>query len=198
MARSEGSLTDVCWKPCDVTDSASVLRVFEEILKERGRIDVLVCNAGIGISGAAEFAPEHDYQMQTDVNFNGAVRCAQAAVPAMRRAGRGKIVFISSLAAVFPLPFQGFYSATKAALNAFSDSLGIELKPFGIETSAMTTTARSCRASALPPRRGRSTMSCSARSASAFRVFATVEQKHRRYFNISSENPPFFAAFCIV
>ena len=110
--------------PCDVTDSASVLRVFEEILKERGRIDVLVCNAGIGISGAAEFAPEHDYQMQTDVNFNGAVRCAQAAVPAMRRAGRGKIVFISSLAAVFPLPFQGFYSATKAALNAFSDSLG--------------------------------------------------------------------------
>ena len=137
LARSEGSLTDVCWKPCDVTDSASVLRVFEEILKERGRIDVLVCNAGIGISGAAEFAPEHDYQMQTDVNFNGAVRCAQAAVPAMRRAGRGKIVFISSLAAVFPLPFQGFYSATKAALNAFSDSLGIELKPFGIETSAV-------------------------------------------------------------
>ena len=52
LARSEGSLTDVCWKPCDVTDSASVLRVFEEILKERGRIDVLVCNAGIGISGA--------------------------------------------------------------------------------------------------------------------------------------------------
>lgn len=51
--------------------------------------------------------------------------------------GRGKIVFISSLAAIFPLPFQGFYSATKAALNAFSDSLGIELKPFGIETSAV-------------------------------------------------------------
>lgn len=74
LARSEGSLTDVCWKPCDVTDSDGVLRVFKEILKERGGIDVLVCNAGIGISGAAEFAPEHDYQMQTDVNFNGAVR----------------------------------------------------------------------------------------------------------------------------
>ena len=54
-------------------------------------------------------------------------------------------------------------------------------------SSAMTTTARSCRASALPPRRGRSTMSCSARSASAFRVFATVEQKHRRFCNISSD-----------
>ncbi len=65
-------------------------------------------------------------------------------------------------------------------------------------SSAMTTTARSCRASALPPRRGRSIMSSSARSASAFRVFATVARRHRRFCNISSENPPFFAAFCIV
>lgn len=119
LARSEGSLTDVCWKPCDVTDSASVLRVFEEILKERGGIDVLVCNAGIGISGAAEFAPEHDYQMQTDVNFNGAVRCAQAAVPAMRRAGRGKIVFISSLAAVFPLPVSGILFGHQSGSQRF-------------------------------------------------------------------------------
>ena len=104
---------------------------------DAGKVDVLVCNAGIGISGAAEFVPETDYKAQTEVNFNGAVASAQAVIPAMRQAGRGKIVFISSLAAIFPLPFQGFYSATKAALNAFSDSLGIELKPFGVETSAV-------------------------------------------------------------
>lgn len=137
LARSEAPLGDVIWKKCDVGDSESVHKAFSEILEENRKIDVLVCNAGIGISGAAEFTPEEDYRLQTNVNFNGAVRCAQAVVPSMREAGSGKIVFISSLAAIFPLPFQGFYSATKAALNAFSDSLGIELKPFGIETSAV-------------------------------------------------------------
>lgn len=137
LSRSRVLLEGILWKKCDVTDSESVDRVFSEILEENRKIDVLVCNAGIGISGAAEFVSEEDYRLQTDVNFNGAVLCAQAVIPAMRYAGGGKIIFISSLAAIFPLPFQGFYSATKAALNAFSDSLGIELKPFGIETCAV-------------------------------------------------------------
>lgn len=137
LARSEAELEGVCWKKCDVSDSESVHKAFTEVFEEIGELDVLICNAGIGISGAAEFVPEKDYRLQTNINFNGAVRCAQEAVPAMREAGKGKIVFISSLAAIFPLPFQGFYSATKAALNAFSDSLGIELRPFGVETSAV-------------------------------------------------------------
>ncbi len=136
-AMPEDCAEKVRWRKCDVSDSENVHKVFEEIFDEAGKADVLICNAGIGISGAAEFVPEADYKAQTEVNFNGAVSCAQAVIPAMRQTGRGKIVFISSLAAIFPLPFQGFYSATKAALNAFSDSLGIELKPFGIETSAV-------------------------------------------------------------
>ena len=137
LARTKASAENIIWKTCDVSSEKSVLKAFGEVLSESAGIDVLVCNAGIGISGASEFVAEEEHCIQTDVNFNGAVRCAKAAIPSMRKAGCGKIVFISSLAAIFPLPFQGFYSATKAALNAFSDSLGIELKPFGIETSAV-------------------------------------------------------------
>lgn len=151
LSRSEGGLADigrqtekaggkegsVRWIYCDITDSDSVKQAFDQVLAERGRLDVLVCNAGVGISGAAEFTPESDYIMQMDVNVTGTVRCANTAVPVMREQGGGRIVFISSLAAIFPLPFQGFYSASKAAVNAFSDAAGIELAPFGIQTSTV-------------------------------------------------------------
>lgn len=151
LSRSEGGLADIArqtektggkegsvrWIYCDITDSDSVKQAFDQVLAERGRLDVLVCNAGVGISGAAEFTPESDYIMQMDVNVTGTVRCANTAVPVMREQGGGRIVFISSLAAIFPLPFQGFYSASKAAVNAFSDAAGIELAPFGIQTSTV-------------------------------------------------------------
>lgn len=151
LSRSEGGLADIVrqtekaggqegsvrWIYCDITDSDSVKQAFDQVLAERGRIDVLVCNAGVGISGAAEFTPESDYIMQMDVNVTGTARCANTAVPVMREQGGGRIVFISSLAAIFPLPFQGFYSASKAAVNAFSDAAGIELAPFGIQTSTV-------------------------------------------------------------
>lgn len=125
------------WISCDVTDEKSIKAALGRVLEETGKIDVLVCNAGVGISGAAEFTPVGDYLMEMDVNVTGAVRCAQAAIPVMRKQGCGRIVFMSSLAAIFPLPFQSFYSVSKAALNAFSDALGIELAPFGIQTSAV-------------------------------------------------------------
>lgn len=125
------------WVNCDVTDEDSIRSAFDRVLGETGRIDVLVCNAGMGISGAAEFTPVDDYLMEMDVNVTGAIRCAQAAIPVMREQGNGRIVFMSSLAAIFPLPFQSFYSVSKASLNAFSDAAGIELAPFGIQTSAV-------------------------------------------------------------
>lgn len=137
LSRRPGPEEEVIWLSCDVTDRNSVESVFSRILESEGRIDLLVCNAGIGISGAAEFTPEEDYCRQTEVNFNGAVSCVQQVTAAMRRQKTGKIVFVSSLAAIFPLPFQSFYSASKAALNAFSDALGIELAPFGVQTCTM-------------------------------------------------------------
>ena len=137
LSRTEGPLREITWISCDVTDSRSVSDGFAEVLQAAGRIDVLVANAGMGISGAAEFAPEADYRRQFEVNDFGAVACAQKAAAVMRRQGGGRILFISSLAAIFPLPFQSFYSASKAALNGFSDALGIELKPFGVQTCAI-------------------------------------------------------------
>lgn len=127
----------VVWIACDIADPASVRAAFHSIRHQSPRIDLLVNNAGIGISGAAEFAREEDIDRQIQVNLSGAIRCTRQVLPAMRRQGHGNIIFISSLGAVFPLPFQSIYSVSKAGLNAFCDALGLEVKPFGIETCTL-------------------------------------------------------------
>lgn len=132
-ADSEG----ISFISCDVTEPLSVKTAFDQISAQSGAIDLLVVNAGMGISGAAEFTCEEEIDRQLAVNLTGAIRCARQAVPSMRGKGRGRIVFVSSLGAIFPLPFQSFYSVSKAGINAFSDALGLELAPFGIETCAL-------------------------------------------------------------
>lgn len=125
------------WIFCDVSDVQSVKAAFEEIIRRAGRVDILVNNAGMGVSGAAEFTADTDMQRQFQVNVFGAVRCTQAVLPVMRRQGGGKILFISSLASVFPIAFQSFYSMSKASLDSFSVALGIECRPFGIQTGTL-------------------------------------------------------------
>ncbi|MDR0335216.1 MAG: SDR family NAD(P)-dependent oxidoreductase [Methanomassiliicoccaceae archaeon] len=123
--------------PCDVSDTKSVDDAFREFFEKETDIDILVNNAGIGISGASEYADEDDIKKIFGVNFHGAVRCSQRAVPRMREQGRGKIIFISSAAAVFPIPFQSFYTATKSAVSAFAEGLRMELRPFGIQVGTV-------------------------------------------------------------
>ena len=137
LSRRRGEVPGVDWRSCDVTDRETVRRTVEELVGEYGRIDLWINNAGMGISGAAEFASEEDIRRQLEVNLMGAVACTQAVVPVMRNQGGGRIVFTSSLGAVFPLPYQSFYSVSKAGLNAFSDALGLEVRRFGIETSVL-------------------------------------------------------------
>ena len=137
LSRRPGELQGVDWRSCDVTDRAAVDRMVEELAGEYGRIDLWVNNAGMGISGAAEFATDGDIRRQLEVNLLGAVSCTQAVIPVMRRQGGGRILFTSSLGAVFPLPYQSFYSVSKAGLNAFSDALGLEVGRFGIETCVL-------------------------------------------------------------
>ncbi|MEY8367189.1 SDR family oxidoreductase [Anaerovoracaceae bacterium 42-11] len=134
FARSRAEVSDIDWIRCDVTDSQSVTDAFKQVIEQAGKLDLLVVNAGMGISGAAEFAGEADYRRQFEVNVFGAIACAKEAAHQMRSQRSGKIIFISSLAAIFPIPFQSYYAASKAGVNAFSDALGIELKPFGVET----------------------------------------------------------------
>ena len=122
--------------PTDVTDDNQVAAAFEHIKQERGSIDLLVNCAGFGISGATEYTRLSDAKRLLDVNFFGAFCCIQHAVPLMREKG-GRIINISSAAAIFSIPFQTFYSASKAALNSLTLALANELKMFGISVCAL-------------------------------------------------------------
>ena len=121
----------------DVTDPSQVREAVRRVLEVEGRIDLLVNNAGFGISGAVEFTDPKDAFAQLDVNFFGALHCVQAVLPAMRAQKAGHIVFVSSVAAPIAIPFQAFYSATKAAINSLVLALRNEVKPFGIQVCAV-------------------------------------------------------------
>lgn len=121
----------------DVTDEASVRRAVEQILQEAGQIDILVNNAGFGISGAVEFTDTEEAERQFNVNFFGMVRMNRSVIAAMRSRGGGRIVNLSSVAAPVPIPFQTYYSASKAAINSYTMALANELRPFGITACAV-------------------------------------------------------------
>ncbi len=121
----------------DVTDETSVAAAVEQVLSAEGRIDILVNNAGFGISGAAEFTDVAEAQRQLDVNFWGMVRMTRAVLPIMRAQGSGRIVNTSSVAAVTPIPFQTYYSVSKAAINSFTMSVANEVRPYGVTLCAV-------------------------------------------------------------
>ena len=117
---------------CDVVSPASVQAAVSEVLRLTPVIDVLISNAGFGISGAIEFTVLEDAKRQMDVNFFGALNIVQAVLPQMRQQQHGRILFTSSVAAVLPVPYQAFYSASKAAINAMALALANEVRPFHI------------------------------------------------------------------
>ena len=121
----------------DVTDEAAARAAVSRVTEEAGRIDLLVNNAGFGISGAVEFTKAEDAKRQFDVNFFGMVNFTKAVLPIMRENGGGMILNTSSVAAVTPIPFQTFYSASKAAINSYTMALANEVRPFGIRVSAL-------------------------------------------------------------
>ena len=121
----------------DVTDEAAVNAMIAQIKAEVGPVDILVNNAGFGISGAVEFTSTEDAKSLFDVNFFGMVNMNRQVVPIMREAGHGRIVNLSSVAAPVPIPFQTYYSATKAAVNAYTMALANELRPFGVTVCAV-------------------------------------------------------------
>ena len=137
FSRSGGSEAGVRHITVDVTQRDSVFAGVDAVLAQQGRIDVLVNNAGFGISGAVECTDPADVHAQLEVNFFGALNCIQAALPAMRAQGGGHIVNISSVAAPIAIPFQAFYSAAKAAVNSMTLSLRNEVRPFGVQVCAL-------------------------------------------------------------
>lgn len=121
----------------DITKEADVLSAVNEIISESGRIDILVNCAGFGISGAVEFTTTEQAKSQFEVNFFGAVTVTRAVLPHMREQKSGRVVNISSVAAVAHIPFQTYYSASKAAIESYSCALDNEVKAFGIRVTAV-------------------------------------------------------------
>lgn len=117
----------------DVNNEANVEALVAEIVAKHGRLDVLVCNAGNGVAGAVEDCSAEDVKYQFETNFFGLVKCVNACLKQFRAQKSGKIISISSVAAMVPIPYQVFYSASKSAVLMFSKGLAMELKPWGIQ-----------------------------------------------------------------
>ena len=121
----------------EVTDEEAVKAAVASVFEKEGRIDLLINNAGMGISGPVEFTEAEDMKRIMEVNFYGQVYCAKAVLPYMREQGSGRIVCTSSVAAPIAIPYQSFYSCSKAAVSAMALALRNEVKSFGIEVCAV-------------------------------------------------------------
>ena len=121
----------------DVTDEKQVQAAVQQVMDREGRIDIVINNAGFGISGAIEYTDPEEAKEQFDVNFFGMVRVNRAVLPIMHRQGYGRILHMSSVAAPIAIPFQAYYSASKAAVRTYTLALHSEVKPYGIEVCAI-------------------------------------------------------------
>ena len=137
LSRHASSLEGLCHIVADVSDEESVAAAIREVYAREGRLDILVNNAGFGISGAAEFTQNADARRLLDVKLLGMVSATKAALPLMRAQGGGRIVNVSSVAAPLAIPFQAWYSVSKAAVNAYTLALFNEVKQFGVSVCAV-------------------------------------------------------------
>jgi short-subunit dehydrogenase len=133
VRREAERLPKVHYLQLDVRDGEALKKVVNEIVEKEGRIDVLINNAGMGIGGPLEFATEEEIRLQMDTNFMGLVHCVDAVLPHMRHQGSGKIIALSSIGGLIGLPFQGFYSASKFAIEGYCEALRLETKQHGIK-----------------------------------------------------------------
>ena len=127
--------TSITYLQGDVRDADRIGQLAKDIYDREGRIDVLVNNAGMGIGGSIELATEEEYRLQVETNFYGCVNACQRVLPYMRQQRDGQIINLSSIGGVMGLPYQGFYSASKFAIEGFSEALSAEVKRFGIRVS---------------------------------------------------------------
>ena len=137
LSRRNIPIENVTHIKTDITIESDVFSTVEKIILAEGRIDILVNCAGFGISGAVEFTTTDEAKKQFEVNFFGAVTVTRAVLPHMRKQGCGRIVNISSVAAVAHIPFQTYYSASKAAIESYTACLDNEVKMYGVRATAV-------------------------------------------------------------
>ena len=121
--------------PLDVQDRASIDQVMATILERHGQLDILVNNAGAGFVGTTEQTDIDDARRVMEVNFFGTWQVTQAALPAMRQAGSGRIITLSSIGGLIGQPFNDAYCAAKFAVEGMMESLAPVMRPFGVHVS---------------------------------------------------------------
>lgn len=123
--------------PTDITDKGAVRNAISEILKSESKIDVLINNAGMGMVGSVEDATKEDILKLFNLNLVGAVQMMSAVLPIMRENKIGKIINVSSIGSEMGLPFRGFYSASKSALDKVTEAIRYEVYPWNIEVCSL-------------------------------------------------------------
>jgi len=123
----------------DVCSEESVKAAIDYVIEREGEIGIVVNNAGMGIAGSVEDTSTEEAFLQFDTNFFGMYRVIRQVLPHMRKKGKGLIINISSVGALFPIPFQSMYVASKAAVELMSGSLRNELRNFGIKVCVVET-----------------------------------------------------------
>lgn len=118
----------------DLALEDSVAAGTAEVLRNEGRIDIMVHAAGDGLFGPIEASTAADARQQMDVNYFGALRLLNTVLPAMRQQEKGLVILVGSVGGVFSIPYQTLYSSSKAALAMLADGLRLELKPFNIQS----------------------------------------------------------------
>ena len=131
---SGGRIIGLC---ADVTIPESLENAVSRILDEQGELSAVICNAGNGIAGAIEDTSLEEARYQMETNFFGVLNTIKACLPIFREQKYGKIIAISSVAAVAPIPFQGFYSASKSAIMLLMQSLSMEMKPYNVKCTCI-------------------------------------------------------------
>lgn len=121
----------------DVTVKENVIQSVQQIINEAGRIDVLINNAGVGMLGAIEDVTKEDLDKLLNVNIFGVIYTMQAVLPLMRLQKQGHILNVSSIASNHGLPFRGFYSASKSAIDRITESVRLENRNTGIEITTL-------------------------------------------------------------
>ncbi|MDL2289248.1 SDR family oxidoreductase [Clostridia bacterium OttesenSCG-928-F22] len=117
----------------DVVNEEQIAAAVETIVKEEGRLDILINCAGIGIVGSVEDTSYEEMKLQMDTNFAGVHNTCRAVLPVMRKQNKGFIINISSMGSLCSIPFQGFYSISKAAVDVLTEVIWMEARPFGIK-----------------------------------------------------------------
>ena len=137
LSRRDNPPEGVSHLTADITDEQQVKKAIGEVISREGKIDILVNNAGYGISGAAEMTDSADSHAQLELNLHGMDNVTRAVLPYMRERKSGRIVSVSSIAGILPIPFQLWYSVSKAAINAYVLALQNEVRPYGISVCAV-------------------------------------------------------------